>query len=338
MQRADTNFVLVSSLALILFHGISLWAQNPAKKTFPEVVDVQKKYEAALFQNPSVQIVAIGWQDGSKEWALSVYVLPGTPAVEIPADLEGVPVRIKETGPIDALDGGAAHRRQQSLPIKLGASTSNTLGCFAGTMAFKVCEVDNPSLTGYLTNNHVATAAGTGLCPNEAPRSTWETHVARYDNDCRPYAIIVGFLERYVRIDYRGENMVDAAFVKEFGRNTVSEEILDIGFPTHTPRDAEVGDVVRKSGRTTGDTTSRVIEVNATTDVSYGSCGTARFTGQIIADNAGRFVDAGDSGSPVVDEYNNPVGLVFAGSDEVAVFNPVLEVLAQLNVQLDCNP
>ncbi|MBI1745407.1 MAG: trypsin-like serine protease [Acidobacteria bacterium] len=324
-------------LFLIGLFNAAVFSQAIQSHSLAEAMMVQSKYEAALFQNPNVRAVGIGRQNDTQEWIVSVYVSPGTVPSEIPATLDDFPVRVKESGAIYALDGGAAHRRQQGLPVLLGASTSNTLGCLAGTLGFKVCDSADPSVTGYVTNNHVAVAAGSYLCPNEAPRWSWQSHLGRYDLDCRPNALIIGFLERFVRINFRGENRVDAAFVKEFGANTVSEEILDIGFPTRTPRNADVGDMVRKSGRTTGDTTSQVTEVNATVEVSYGSCGTTFFTGQVIADNAAVFVDAGDSGSPVVDASNNPVGLVFAGSDEVAVFNSISEVMTLLNVQMDCD-
>jgi hypothetical protein len=344
MNRTGKYSYLFLTMFLICLMLIPTFSQGPKQKTLLEIMDVQKKYETALFQNPNVQAVGIGLHGDKEELALSVYLLTGSDPAVIPANLEGVDVVVKETGPIRALgdieiaDTGAAHRRRQSMPIKLGVTTSNTLGCFAGTLGFKVCDAANPSITGYVTNNHIAAAAGSYLCPNEGYRGAWQTHEARYDNDCRPQNLIIGFLERFVRINYRGENRVDAAFVKEFGRNTVSEEILDIGFPTRTPRNPDVEEVVLKSGRTTGLTISFVTEVNATVDVEYGrNCGTAPFTGQVLVYNFDRFVDAGDSGSPVVDLDNNPVGLVFAGSDEVAVFNPIIEVLSALNVQLDCN-
>ena len=78
---------------------------------------------------------------------------------------------------------------------------------------------------------------------------------------------------------------------------------------------------VKKHGRTTGLTHGEVVAVNATVNVGY-STGSARFVKQIII-SPGSFSDGGDSGSLIVTESgNNPVGLLFAGSDLYTIANP----------------
>jgi len=100
------------------------------------------------------------------------------------------------------------------------------------------------------------------------------------------------------------------------------------------PNGALVGSArVYKVGRTTGFTEGVVTNIAGTTLVPYQG-GTAFFAGQIViqptADNVGPFSDRGDSGSGIVNEDHELVGLLFAGSGARTLVNPIAEVLAQL--------
>lgn len=97
-----------------------------------------------------------------------------------------------------------------------------------------------------------------------------------------------------------------------------------------------VGMEITKSGRTTGVTTGSVLAINSTVNVSYGSCGTARFIGQVMT-TAG-LGSSGDSGSVVLEQdTNTPVGLYFAGSALSGVMNPILDVYTALRVFVDAD-
>jgi hypothetical protein len=89
--------------------------------------------------------------------------------------------------------------------------------------------------------------------------------------------------------------------------------------------------IVKKTGRTTNFTTGRVTAINATVNVNYGGGKVARFCRQILTTDMSA---PGDSGSLVLDEYNNPVGLLFAGSSVVTVLNPINLVQALLRIRL----
>ncbi len=103
----------------------------------------------------------------------------------------------------------------------------------------------------------------------------------------------------------------------------MSEEVLDIGVPSGIGT-VSVGDVVQKSGRTTGYKSAEVIDVNATLSVNYGDF-KADFHNQIITDIIGR---PGDSGSALFDMTGpNLVGLLFAGSNYVTVHNHIGNIL-----------
>lgn len=112
-----------------------------------------------------------------------------------------------------------------------------------------------------------------------------------------------------------------------------TNEILNLPFkPSGHMSYVEVGDEVHKSGRTTGYTKGTVIATEVTVDVDYSDSKTsrwARFTQQIMA---GAMSEGGDSGSAVFDNGGNLVGLLFAGSDEVTIINPIQTVFLQLRI------
>ena len=95
--------------------------------------------------------------------------------------------------------------------------------------------------------------------------------------------------------------------------------ILEIGTISASTVAASVGQAVKKSGRTTGLTRSKVSGLNATVSVAYenecagGAAFTKTFTGQIVIANSGsKFLNSGDSGSLMVEDVaKNPraVGL-----------------------------
>lgn len=126
-------------------------------------------------------------------------------------------------------------------------------------------------------------------------------------------------------------NRVDAALARPIDPNMFTGEIRNIGFVSGT-KAATLGMNVRKSGRTTDFTTGTVTLLNATVNVAYGATQTARFEGQIITTPMSQ---GGDSGSLIVDgTENKAVGLLFAGSAQATIFNPIQEVLDALQINL----
>jgi hypothetical protein len=87
---------------------------------------------------------------------------------------------------------------------------------------------------------------------------------------------------------------------------------------------------VKKSGRTTGYTEGRIVQVDVTSQVAYGP-GQATFHGQLMASAMSA---PGDSGSAVLDAENYIVGLLFAGSDSATLINPIHPVLQVLDVNI----
>lgn len=130
--------------------------------------------------------------------------------------------------------------------------------------------------------------------------------------------------------DPGASNLVDAALARPLNDSELLEEILDIGAVNGT-LPAELGMNVRKSGRTTGLTRGRILVLNVTVDVDYGH-GSARFEDQIVSSPMSQ---PGDSGSLLVaGEALKAVGLLFAGSNQATLYNPISHVQEALGIAL----
>ncbi len=126
------------------------------------------------------------------------------------------------------------------------------------------------------------------------------------------------------------DNLVDAAVAKPIDPNMFTGEIRGIGHVSGT-KPAALGMRVRKSGRTTDYTEGTITLLNATVNIAYGAK-SARFVGQIITTAMSQ---GGDSGSLVVDATENKgVGLLYAGSTQATILNPIDAVLNELQVNL----
>lgn len=124
-------------------------------------------------------------------------------------------------------------------------------------------------------------------------------------------------------------NYVDAALARPYDANTVIPSIIDAGIPSGV-RDPEIGMRVAKSGRTTRLTMGNIMQVDVTVEVIYGSQ-RARFSNQVMASPFSR---PGDSGAAVLDMERRVVGMLFSGSDYVAVFSPIRNILESLRVEM----
>jgi hypothetical protein len=120
--------------------------------------------------------------------------------------------------------------------------------------------------------------------------------------------------------------------------------ILEVGTISKTTVPAALNQRVKKSGRTTGLTTSTVNGLNATISVTYenecagGTAFTKTFTGQILVSSPNNsFIAAGDSGSLMVENRRknpHPIGLLYASSITTAIAQPIDEVLAFLGATM----
>jgi hypothetical protein len=172
-----------------------------------------------------------------------------------------------------------------------------------------------------LSNNHILAASNSGSVGDPVYQP------AVYDGGGP--GDLIGHLDRWVPVDVSGGvNEVDCAFARALdpqGQN-VTRHVEGIGTPAAVT-DATVGQVVRKSGRTTEVTTGTLVSDNATVRFSYAG-GQAVFVNQL---RYTRMTQRGDSGALVWDQYDlSVVGLHFAGSSVASYGNKIKRVLALL--------
>jgi hypothetical protein len=144
-------------------------------------------------------------------------------------------------------------------------------------------------------------------------------------------AIGSGHRLQAIQANPQASNNVDAAVARPLDQRDILDEILEIGVVSGT-LPASLGMQVRKSGRTTGLTSGEITVLDATISVSYATGREATFENQIVT---GPISQGGDSGSLVVAASElKAVGLLFAGSQQSTIINPIQDVLDCLDVSL----
>lgn len=321
------------------------------------VIAVQNQFTRDLMAQPEILGTAIG-QDDDGEVVLVIYVNleaknHGEVMRALPPTLKGKRVRPELTDPFRA--GGkppsaptttVSHTARQAPPIQLGTSGGWRYDlangyCCGGTLGSLVWIGGNRYI---LSNYHVLEAdivnGGNGRV---ATTGDYVIQPGLIDVGCNAYnAQNVGTLLK--RSSLPGFN-VDCA-VAEVIQGAVSEDgaILEIGTISIQTASARINQAVKKSGRTTKLTRSKVSGLNATISVIYdnecagGTAFTKTFTGQIIiANKASKFLAGGDSGSLMVEDVaTNPraVGLLYAGSSTSAIANPIGQILSFLGATM----
>lgn len=341
--RGILRFTLALAVALGL--PVSLRASDgPEELTIDhpqvkEVIAVQEQFTKGLMAQPEILGTAVG-QDADGAVVLVIYVNNETKNLDevvraLPSALGGKRVRPELTEPFRAFrkaaGGGVSHTAKQTPPIQLGTSGgwANDIAngfCCSGTLGSLV------SINGtqyILSNYHVLEGDGE---PAGAP----VTQPGLVDVGCN--ASLAQVVANTSGIKSLPNSNVDAAIAAVVsGMVRADGSILEIGTISKSTVAASIRQSVKKSGRTTGLSTSKVSGLNATVSVQYdSSCAgsaafTKTFTGQIVVGNKGsRFLNSGDSGSLMVENVStNPraVGLLFAGSSTSAIANPIDEVL-----------
>jgi hypothetical protein len=208
--------------------------------------------------------------------------------------------------------------------IGLGLATG-TLGCF-------VTKTGDESKAIYaLSNAHVIARDG-----NASPGADiyQPAKVDSPDSECPPFAQLTqAFPFTFSETEFA--NLVDAAIAQVADPGSVDPDIMEIGQVAGLS-EARQDMAVKKFGRTTELTFGTVRDVHFRTRLQFemnrfGSVGSAGFRDQILVS---RFSDSGDSGSLVLDEDNNAVGLLFAGSDQVSICNKIQNVISALDVEI----
>lgn len=276
------------------------------------------------------------------------------PASElVPNTVKEVPTDVVPTGPIFAFQNPTERFRPAPGGVSIGhvSITAGTLGCV----------VRKNGRLYILSNNHVLAnsnealvddpilqpgSADGGQNPHDLIARLSEWVPIEFDEDgaapCPIGSAAAGVLNsaaaavgsktrlRVVRDAAAAGNLVDCAIAEPLEEADVSQEILQIG-PIAGLAEGTLGMNVKKSGRTTGLTTGTIEQIDVTVRVSYGPGRTATFVDQLMA---GPMSQGGDSGSAVLSETDQLVGLLFAGSVNSTIFNRIQNVFQALQVSL----
>lgn len=291
-------------------------------------MEVFERYRRTLLSVPGVAGVAAA--DGK----IIVYT-ESLESPELPYRIQGVPVEAVYSGRFrllafaeprfygEPLPPSAAEKTGRVRPAPGGVSVGHPQ-ITAGTLGCRVFD----SATGrrmILSCNHVIALQWGNM--RVGKRGDPVLQPGPYDGGT--ISDKIGELERWVPVELEGENYVDAAVAFATPPDAVSDEVLDIGRPG-PPWEPRVGDLVRKSGRSTCHVKNRVEATNAT--VQVWGWGVATFVDQIIVVNP--FGAPGDSGSYVASEDGSKwAGLLFAGSETRTVVCKATHIARLLDIR-----
>lgn len=302
--------------------------------------EVLKKHQKKILNLSNVIGIGRGYKEVSGEStndeAIHVLVQKKLPKSElrkwdlVPTNLGGVPTDVLEVGQVKVY---FVNRTAKDRPAQPGVSIGHyqiTAGTF-GAVVYDV-QTGHPLI---LSNNHVLANVSTQRI-QRAKVGDLILQPGPYDGGTVE-ADVIGYLDRYQALRMKNDrlgqqgNVVDCAVAFPVDVDAIDPRILGIGL-VQGVRVPELGETLYKSGRTSGITQGRVRTLDATITVDMGESGEAIFVNQIIVD---MLSEGGDSGSLVVDRKRNACGLLFAGSDQITVCNPIQAVLDALQVTFD---
>ncbi len=307
------------------------------------VMATQDRHTPLIMKDPLVTGTATGLTENG-EPAIIVYLETEQGGKGVPETIEGIPVRKVVSGKIMMLRGSSSgHTARYPRPIPLGVSGGNSKDfaypyCCSGTLGGLVTDGVKKYI---LSNQHVFAGdqAASANDPDVAEVGQEINQPGLIEVNCGDIPDdYVAWLTTWSEYD----NNVDCAIAEVMsGMVDPMGSILEVGVLSSQTLDAYVGLAVKKSGRTTGLTRGTVTSINGNFNVGgYDECGgepiTHYFTGQVVIEGR-KISNSGDSGSLVVEDVTtNPraVGLLFAGGRNMALCNPIDDVLDYLGVSM----
>jgi len=276
-------------------------------------------------------------------WSLTVFVKEKKPFDVLEEELivegvEGVPTDVVEVGEIGTLADNAPKPPkliERVRPVLPGYSIGNGKdGGRTGTLGCLVRDLRRPSDVScedptcehlILSNHHVL------VHPHGAAKDDPIVQPGCHDREDPPSDDKVATLERWVPLAFNTAqyHLVDAAVARLNSEVRVTASIMGSLIPRGIDQ-AFFGDRVIKVGRSTGMTSGRVIAVDGTVKVEFPGDQKALFRHQIVTT---MMADYGDSGSLLMDRNFGAVGLLFAGSPSISVFNHIADVETALGVR-----
>ena len=327
------------------------------------VIAVKETHKEELMDKSNVVGVGVGYKvsggERTDELSVTVLVREKVPAASLPPSalvapqLGGVPTDVVEVGTLRAFQTRTERWRPAPPGVSIGhyQITAGTFGAIVRDRATGARLI--------LSNNHVlanmnnAQIGDAILQPGPIDGGVSSDLIAHLERFCRIefptspgscniaggvaglanlVARLMGSQHRLqsMQVNAQATNRVDAAVARPVEDGFITDEILEIGVVQGT-RPAALLMPVRKSGRSTGLTTGQITVIDATVSVDYDGQ-TAQFDGQLVS---GPMSAPGDSGSLLVaGDSLQAVGLLFDGSDQSTIYNPIQDVLDCLSVTI----
>lgn len=279
------------------------------------VTEVKARLKEQYKDNDDVTGIGIGKNESGDDVVVVNVRHDRSHAVSIPQEFSSEEVEIRETGAFSAellqqADEQNIDRKSRQRPVPSGVSAAHT-DVTAGTTGFIVEDADGNLYP--TSNNHVYANANRASVGDDVLQPGPADGGVSGDE--------TGTLEGYVELTDGVK--VDVAWINFSETHDI--ELVGVGKPRGTPTDPSVGDTLIKSGRTTGVTTGVVNQVNADISVSFPD-GSYQIADCIITENMST---GGDSGSAVLmEDTNEPAGVLFAGSDTATAINKATNVEA----------
>jgi hypothetical protein len=374
ISRTTKSGLLLIAVAMMMVVSVLFWAGCDTQQDIPSsgaadqtapvldkenaqvqsVMALQNRYTDDLMASPNVVGTATGLAPDGR-LAIMVYLKEeaktpikgrGIAAAGLPAEIDGIPVITEVTGVFRAMKrggggggGGVSHTAKQTAPIQMGTSGGWAYDlangyCCGGTLGSLIQKGGTQYV---LSNYHVFWADIVNGGNNRT------AHVG--DNVIQPGLIDVNCnaanAQNVATLSGTGSlpgANVDVGYAQVIpGMVRTDGAILEVGTISSSTVSASLNQAVKKSGRTTGLTRSKVSGLNANISVQYdnecagGVAFTKTYTGQIVIANRGsKFLAGGDSGSLMVEDVTSnarAVGLLYAGSSTSAIANPINDVL-----------
>jgi len=338
-KRKLLLFLTLLLVCALLFSSIPAWAGELGYGK--SLAEARKALEQELLPLSGEGFVGIAQSETEGE--VIVFVEDEQTKKRVPCSFKGCRVRTEVTGRIETLStqvavlltGVSEDRQNEVRPLVGGTSLSAyvTKGAliylYGGTLG--MVTYDNK----VLSNAHVI-----AMSPETGEFLDVGTPVIQPGSrDGGRIGNRVGELETYIPIDFGGgtENYADAAIGSidtDVGASVGEQFSEGDSYWIEGWTEVSKGDIVRKSGRTTGVTTGEVVYTNASVWVTYGDK-SAYFVDQIVVEQENwSFAAPGDSGS-AVDKGGEFVGLVFAGSETHAVINKAEHIIEGLDIAVE---
>jgi hypothetical protein len=338
-MKKEKKLLLFLALVLVgalLFSVVPALAdENPGRGN--SLAEARKTLEQELL--PLAGAGFIGIAHSEDEGEVIIFVEDEQAKQRVPHSFEGYAVRTEVTGKIQALSTQVAEplihvspeRRDEVSPLVGGISLSAYVPNlhYAGTLGIVTYDdkilscahviAINPDTGEFLDTGTPIIQPGSG-------------DGGRLGNQ-------VGELEAYIPIDFNpnAKNYADAAIGSIDGGVDASpgEQFAEGGnYWIEGWTEVSNGDILRKSGRTTGVTTGKVVYTSASIWIEYDGK-SAYFVDQImVTQDNWSFSAPGDSGS-AVDKDGGFVGLMFAGSENYAVISKAEHIIDGLGIAVE---